>query len=295
VSAWDPAPGGGALHRVRAFAFQGETIFVGGDFGLIGGSARDRMAAIDLSSGRVNEWKPTSNGSVFALAAAGDVLYAAGQFTEIGGRQRNGLAALDLRSGEATSWDPHPEGEYDYFTWIQTLAVDGPLVRVGGYFARIGGEARNNIAAIDRATGRATPWQTTLGSQSGWVPSVSSLAIGEGKVFVSGSGFLDAVDATTGARVWSHDWPVEQTVGNVTELALGNGVLYTNGLGGHLTALDAASGVKLSRALDTPDGLVTALILRGNVLYVGGDFLNCGKEQRNNLAALDVRTGALLD
>jgi hypothetical protein len=91
----------------------------------------------------------------------GNTVYAAGggfqgSFTTIGGQPRNNIAALDATSGLATSWNPNANGG------VSALAVSGNTVYAGvsfaGGFTTIGGQPRNNIAALDATSGLATSW-----------------------------------------------------------------------------------------------------------------------------------------
>ena len=54
-----------------------------------------------------------------------------------------------------SSWNPNATGQYGY---VDAIVPSGSLVYVGGSFSTIGGQARNNLAAIDTTTGLATSW-----------------------------------------------------------------------------------------------------------------------------------------
>ena len=93
---------------------------------------------------------------------------------------RNGLAALDRTTGGATSWNPNA-GLYGPNASVGTLAVSGQTVYAAGAFNSIGGQARNNIAALDRTTGAATSWNPDANDV------VDALAFGpDGSLWVGG-------------------------------------------------------------------------------------------------------------
>ena len=85
---------------------------------------------------------------------------------------------------------------------VEALAVSGSTVYAGGYFSHIGGQSRSGIAALNTATGMATPWDPDA-----WSSSISALAVSGSTVYVGG-GFtwiggqmryrIAALDATTG-------------------------------------------------------------------------------------------------
>ena len=82
VKPWDPEPGGpredGFFPSIHALATSGNTVFVGGDFTVIGGQRRASLAALDDVTGAVLDWDPNPDQSVWALEASGDRLFAGG-------------------------------------------------------------------------------------------------------------------------------------------------------------------------------------------------------------------------
>jgi hypothetical protein len=102
----------------------GSTLYAGGEFTTIGGTARNRLAAIDVN-GTLGSWNPNANNAVSSLAISGSTVYAGGYFTTIGGIARNRLAAMDV-NGTLGSWNP------DANNYVNTLAVSGSTVYAGG-------------------------------------------------------------------------------------------------------------------------------------------------------------------
>jgi hypothetical protein len=80
---------GGANNTVNALAISGGKLYVGGVFTSFGGRARGQLAAVDISSGVVNDWNPNVPLlSVFALEVSGSTVYVRGSLTSIGGTAR---------------------------------------------------------------------------------------------------------------------------------------------------------------------------------------------------------------
>src|SRR2546427_12849804 len=75
-------------------AVSGSTVYAGGVFAYIGGQARNRIAALDATSGAATAWNPNANNVVYTLAVSGSTVYAGGGFTGIGGPARNRIAAI---------------------------------------------------------------------------------------------------------------------------------------------------------------------------------------------------------
>jgi hypothetical protein len=290
VAAWDPAPNS----IVRALVLRGGLLYVGGDFLSLGGVARNRIGAVDASTGVTTSWNPNSNSSVRGFAAGGSVLYVGGQFTAIGGQARNRIAALNFTTGAADpAWNPNANSLV-MTLWFDPLAN---LVYAGGQFTSIDSQTRNRIAALDATSGSATAWNPNANNQ------VFAITAGGGVVYAGGQftiiggqsrSRIAALDAGTGlATAWNPN-----AGSTVNGLALSGSTLYAGGdfltIGGQnrsrVAALDVATGLA---AAWNPSafGTVSVVLPDGGQVYVGGTFNGVGGAPRNNLAAFDVTTG----
>jgi trimeric autotransporter adhesin len=144
-------------------------VYAGGDFRSIGGRSRDRIAALDATTGRVRSWNPGANGTVQTIAVTGSTVYAGGGFTAIAGRSRRYVAALSARTGQTTAWNPGVAGVPREGSGVLTLAVAGSKVYLGGDFTAVGGRTRDRIAAVRAGTGSGDCWyrKRPLGILSG--------------------------------------------------------------------------------------------------------------------------------
>jgi hypothetical protein len=95
---WDPNPTswGVVSAHIRALAAVDSLLYVGGEFGSVGGEARICLAAVDTATGRATSWDPGLNGYVWSLAAAGNSLYVGGGFTRASGVPCTGLAVYSV-------------------------------------------------------------------------------------------------------------------------------------------------------------------------------------------------------
>ncbi|MFH1148976.1 MAG: IPT/TIG domain-containing protein, partial [Actinomycetota bacterium] len=273
-----------------AVSGNGSTVYAGGVFTSIGGQARNRIAALDASTGAATAWNPNANGPVIALAVSGDssTVYAAGWFQTIGGQARNTIAALDASTGAATAWNANAnEVVYD-------LAVSGTTVYAGGHFTSIGGQARNYIAALDASTGAATAWDPNAsGPVKSLALSVTTVYAGGGFASIGGQSRnnIAALDASTGAATaWN---PNANTVVEVLEVSGSN--VYAGGgfasIGGQarnrIAALDASTGA--ATAWDpNANGYVEDLSAYGSTVYAGGQFTSIGGDSQPYLARFDT-------
>jgi len=160
VTNWNPVING----SVNALSIAGNIIYVGGNFSTAGGQKRNGFAAIDLSTGLATDLDLNLNPyeAILTIQISGNTLIVGGGFTQIGGKARNGLAAVDLNTGTITDWNPSPTYKSSSTGGINAVLISGNIVYVAGLFDNIGGQQRNNLAAIDIITGNATQWNPNV-------------------------------------------------------------------------------------------------------------------------------------
>jgi len=190
-TAWDPGalPG---LSEVTGIAAGGNTIYVCGDFHLIGGQPRRGLAALDATTGVATGWNPAVDADYIAfhcLLLSGDNLYVGGNFSHVGGRSRGSVAALDTTTGLATNFDP---GVDDF---VGSLVASDTTLYLAGDFSRVGGQARTGVAAVSLVTGAVTPWDPGVSPVHSVVHGVAT----DGRVVYLGGEF-----ASVGGRRREH-------------------------------------------------------------------------------------------
>ncbi len=141
---------------------------------------------------------------------------------------------------------------------------------VGGQFDSIGGAARNSLATLDIATGKATTWDARLAparryvAHGDWIwPFVEAVAVHEGTVFVGGW-FAEAGGA---AR---------------------NSIAALDARSADATEFDA----RLNSGHESFRSYVNVLAVHGRTVYVGGTFGAIGDRERPSIGAVDARTWA---
>lgn len=268
--------------RVSAIARFGGVVYVGGDFTSMtsGGTTlpANHVAAFDAATLQPTAWRPSINGSVYALAvsADGSRVYVGGLFTTVDGASRTNFAALSA-SGSVLPWKSNANAA------VRAFVVSGTTLYLGGGFRKVQGTARLGLAAIDGTSGTLLSWApsvTNPGSTS--VPVVRGLAGAGGDIvavgkFSSANGPGEApqsepnqarFDAASGAlRSWADNYAVT-TYGIVTD-----GSDYFVAAGGAGGSILRFSSTGAQRWRVHTDGDVQAIGLFQGQVIAGGHFL----------------------
>ncbi len=283
---------------VSALATDGNVLYVGGYLAYAGPNT-GALAGVSAATGaRVGYW-PRVDGTVYTVAADGaGGWYVGGLFHRVAGVTRNNIAHIRA-DGTLDAWDP------DASSTVGRIVVSGSTLYVCGDFARIGGQARIHLAALDAATGLATSWNP------GAVGPVATLAVYGSTVYVGGSftsvggaarSCIAALDATTGlATDWNPggNYDVSAIVVDGTTIYAAGGFTQIGGEArGGLAALDAVTGLATEWAPTAYGYNVSAIAVNGGTVYVGhqsvADYSSGHKEIRS-ITALDAITGQRLE
>lgn len=269
--------------QVRALAFVGETLYVGGAFIFAGGNTANAIATWQNGA-----WSPVvSNGrngldsyaALHGMVASQGQLYVVGDFDTVG----------DVSVNNVTRWDPGTQ------TWnalgegvssgtccgyVQAVAVaPGGDVYVGGYFEYAGSVAANNIAHWD-----GTRWHA-LGEG---IPegTVYALAVIGDDVYVGGSFTSAGGRAATNVARWNRATRSWHALGNgvngaVYALAADGATLLAGGdftAAGNVDAEDVArwdgtAWSRLGQGVTFSGGSrIQAIVASGGTVFLGGDF-----------------------
>ena len=304
--------------KVNAIAHDGVGgWFLGGWFTHVGGVRCARFAHLRSDQSVDRRFCLMPNRHVSALALRGSTLYIGGSFTRIDGKTRLRLAAVDVRRGTVRAWNPRAtgrtvlDGSARVFPWVLAIAASPSAIYVGGAFQRIGGAARQNLAALDPRTGRALPWKVELEDipdETYVYEDVHALALADSTLYAAGSFLrvagegrpgLAALDAATGRlRHWKPSIPKENLPDNVWAIAPTRSAVYAGlyaSSDAGVVALNPRSGRRIWWIRPKVEYAVSyqALAVAGSTLYVGGDFDRLDGRRRSNLAAVDLRTGRM--
>lgn len=272
--------------------------YLGGDFTQLADPvppfntvARQRLAAIDLSTGDPTAWNPGADGQVLALAVSGDDVFVGGQQVQCGGASRPNLSVIGRTTGFATAWNPQVQGGY-----VRAFAVSNGTLFFSGTFGTVAGQQRTGAAAFTLASQALTDWTP--------VPDdlIRALVVHNNTVYLGGAfntingtpcERVAAVDAQYGQGFgWSH--AVSGGVG-VFSMARVGSTLY---LGGQFGSVDGvprtnAAAIGGGGALTAWDPGISWTVY--GMCPLGGSIALSGQIGNNgSLNVVDATTGAVL-
>lgn len=259
-----PNPGLTVNTWVRALAVHGNRLYLGGSFttsavGTGTSTVANRLASLDRATGVLTDWRPNANGQVDALAVSPDgTVYVGGHFSLLNGEVRNRLAAI-APDGSATSWNPNlPLANQR----ASAMALAGAQVWVGGAFTQVGSTPVAYLAAVDPTTQQAIASGPRVNNTVNAVAfDASGTRMAVGGVFTQADGVNRA-----GAVVAR---------------------MVSGGLAPRGRFVDVTGPIASGAA-------TIAFARHGGVLYAGGSFTHVGGRRRRGLAAIDLRSNALL-
>ncbi|MEZ5421320.1 MAG: hypothetical protein R2708_28825, partial [Vicinamibacterales bacterium] len=146
--AWNPE----ADAEIEALFVDGSRVYLGGVFDMVGGVPRARLAAVDATTGAVeNTFAPVLSGStpvVYRIDVQDGTVFFGGRFSAVDGSTRNSAAAVRaapgaMDDGQLLGWNPDVSGQ------IYDLDAFGDDVYLAGNFGSVGGTSRPDIAMVD--------------------------------------------------------------------------------------------------------------------------------------------------
>ncbi len=299
VDSWSPNVNG----PVSAFAFADNAVFLGGNFTLVEGQTRSRLAKVSTSGVLDANWivSVTTGGASYVNTIVADAshLYLGGFFTHV---TINGVTtprsyllkvSIGASSGPAVldaTWAPNPS------YMVNSLVLEGSNLYVGGGFGSIGGLSRLYLARISATgTGDAdASWFTKIGGTAANVNGgVASLALVGSQLYASGAfryigsntehPHIIRFNAANGVYDPTYNPNPSNQVRTVavsgTQVMLGGDFTLIGP--GQTTISNLCRLIKATGQLDAawapnPQGGISAMLIDGNQLYVGGNFTSIG-------------------
>lgn len=199
---------------VLTLAADGNTLYAGGDFAFIGGTARHHLAAVG-TDGTLLSWDPNADGTVRALAVANGVVYAGGDFSTVSGSPRTYAAAIDT-SGTLAAWN------IDLLSGqgndVESIAVAADTIYLSGDFGWFDSQdvnvSRHFLAAFGTDGSLRSYWNPQQ------VGSASALLVDGGVVYAAGSlskvaglprRYIAAIDTSGATLDWNPGAPYQVT------------------------------------------------------------------------------------
>jgi hypothetical protein len=293
-TSWNP----NADNEVRALALQVvngsvQAVFAGGYFNNIGGAARTKLAAIHPTTSAATTWNPVVAGggaSVRTFCFTGGTLYVGGDFTTLNGIGRSAAGAFQFPGGTLMPWNPNVGGPG---ALVLAMTATNDKIFLGGAFPTVGGQARSNLACVDRAFGALLPWN------AGTNDYVFDVQLGFGRLYAGG--FFQTANGqprlgaaafdTTGGVLdpWNPDLDGSVYAINFTEgrVVLGGNFDTSHGFARPgVVRVDGFVGSPDATDFGTP-GSVIALDITGFRWVVAGSFPGVHGHARPNLGVFD--------
>jgi uncharacterized delta-60 repeat protein/uncharacterized repeat protein (TIGR01451 family) len=165
-------PGTGADGPVNALAIQGDgKVVIGGDFTLVGGVARSRVARLNADGTLDMGYNPGAgaNDAVYVLKLQPDgKALVGGAFTRMDFRSRNRLARLNTDGSLDTGFDPGVGADDAIYTIA--LQTDGKIL-IGGLFKSFNETRRVGVARLYNFGAVDTTFMDTAYNQYAGVPN----------------------------------------------------------------------------------------------------------------------------
>ena len=276
-------------------------IYVGGDFSVIDGHAHLGLARLDARTRRVDPtWRHDVNGSVHALAVLDNQLYIGGDFTKLAGRTCQRVARIDLMTGNDSEWGCLIDGP------VRAMLPTAAGVLITGTFTSVGGQPRRALARLTLANGQLDPgYLADLAREDApglgrALCQVSPQHVVVGGAFTRAGGTpannLALLDLRTGSVLpWqgSADGAVF-ALAYRPEFGLVVGGTFRQLAGearSRLGLIDPVQGRALPWRADA-DADVHAVAIRGQELWLGGDFSSIGGATAVHLARLALVDGS---
>ena len=183
-SGFNPAPN----NQVYAIAASpdGKRIYIGGTFTAVGGVTRNRIAAVDATTGAlITTFAAGVDYTVKSIVATDTTVYIAGAFTNANSTARTRFAAFNATNGALMAWAPTADATVN----AMVLSPDGAII-AGGAFANVNGSPAYGLAKIDATSGALLGWNATnLIRNAGANSAILSLKTDGQNIFGSGYTF----------------------------------------------------------------------------------------------------------
>ncbi|MGL4744656.1 MAG: fibronectin type III domain-containing protein [Dermatophilaceae bacterium] len=302
VALWDPETGAfvdwpvQVAGAVFAAAVDGDTVYLGGDFAAVNGSARRNLAAVSLRSGALLAWAPRAYGAVETIAVRASSVYVGGAFDQIQDTTITAVGRIARIGADGVldrAWTASISADERVRVILPAAHADG--VYIGGDFTALFGTSALGRLALVSTGATAVPDPvfrsgTTNGRSRSPVFDVDlaggSLVIAAG----GGGGGCTRQDAVTGRTLWSH-----RGTGDIVAARVVGSRAYC---AGHFSGTASFAGLDRSKIaeVDLDSGAIGAFAPRVNsalgiwalavtptALVAGGDFTTVGQSRQPHL------------
>jgi hypothetical protein len=234
----------GTIPTVKSFDVVGNKLYVGGKFSGIDGTAKGKLAVLDVGTGNLLPWNTWVNGNVNEVRVSPDgaTVWIGGSFNKVRGITRSYFAGVDAVTGFPTDFNRNGFGGY-----VITVAVsdDGSTVYAS---------SENNIVFAYRpAVSSVEIWQRKMSGNT------HAIAVSPTEIYIGGHfagfnqpninrPFLASIDTATGAPT-SWDPKASGVKSGTWALEIDGNLLHA---GGQFTRFDGVLQRLYARFAGTP-------------------------------------------
>ncbi len=305
------APSPGANNFIYAIASQGDgKILTGGDFTIIDGHARARIARLTTNSALDVPFSgPTlgANSTIRSIAVQNDGrILVVGNFTNLNGTHLNYIGRLNANGLLDSSFNPGSAADDPIYSVAETFVDGQRKVLIGGGFSTFNGSPRNAIARLNNDGGIDVTFAPSLGADGtvyAVVPYPAS-SVNAGKVIIGGD--FTNVNGQTRNRIarLNADGSLDQTFnpgaganGSVRTIAIQpDGRILVGGLFtffaeqvyNYIVRLDATGAVDAQFQIGTgaSDSVYVIALQNDGKVLLGGEFTTASGVTRQRITRL---------
>lgn len=302
---WRPAlPSSGFVY---ALAVQGDSVYVGGQLGTVGGiPGTENLVRFDRNTGALHNWITHVSGPVRSIVLHGPHVYIGGQFEWVGGMPNAGTAKIHkITAASDAAWSTLVTNSPNS---VNTIAIADGHLYVGGSFGMYAGQHQPYLAKINLSNTQAvTTWRPVLdGAVLTLTPHNGLLYVGG--TFSNANGLartrvarLSQADGSTDAN-WNADIQQFGSGQRVLSVAVRGDYVYVGGVFNRIGGVIRAGFGRVSVQNGAVDGnwgdastnnavTVSAVIASSDVIYAAGTFRQLypqllGTVRMANMAAL---------
>ena len=188
IDSWAPTTNGEVLTITSSP--DNSRIYIGGNFTDVNGQTKNRIAALNPTTGAIiQQFAASSDATVRAIAATSSTVYLGGVTTAINGVTRSRVGAVNASDGSLLPFAPNAAGGN---VFALAVSPDQSKVLVAGSFTTMNGSDNpgRGLAAVDPITGASLAWPANAQVRNGGSnTALNSLTSVGNSVYVTGYAF----------------------------------------------------------------------------------------------------------
>ncbi|GAL86084.1 hypothetical protein CHU_1647 [Sporocytophaga myxococcoides] len=290
-------------NTIVSIAVTSTSVIIGGAFTDVSGVSRNNFAELTKTTGSVTSFNPDPNGRVASLLIDGNSLYIGGSFDQIGGKSRTLIACFSIHDYSLKNWSPLLEGSTNE-PRVTQISRKGNTLYFSGHFYKVNGEDIYNTVGVDTISGHSNIFKIN-GYNTSW-RGTDIMELNDSLVII-GSGWTDwnsdtlsvlAYNIKTGSQT-----KFPKIHGSANKIRLVGDNLYIAGypnfksptyIEPNFSCINIKTG-EYREKIFTANHQFHDFVIKGDIVYTGGNFTSINGKNRYGLAALDANTHEVLD